>query len=141
MHAGNTKLLRILLLLIIGGYAWLFLNLHISPDAATRGEIPTLCFVKQVSGYPCPSCGTTRSVIALLHGNWLDGFLLNPFGYLVLTGLLLIPLWLLYDFFLKKESLWIWYAKAEHQLQKGKLAIVLIAMVMANWIWNFYKGY
>jgi hypothetical protein len=41
---------------------------------------------------PCPGCGSTRAVIALLHGEWAEVFRTNPFGPVmaVLIGLLAV---------------------------------------------------
>ena len=33
----------------------------------------TVCTLKAVTGYPCPSCGTTRSASALIAGHWKEG--------------------------------------------------------------------
>jgi hypothetical protein len=35
------------------------------------------CVFKQVTGYDCPGCGTTRALHALLHGRVADAFHLN----------------------------------------------------------------
>ena len=40
----------------------------------------TVCTLKAVTGYPCPSCGTTRSASALIAGRWQEGLYANPLG-------------------------------------------------------------
>ena len=40
----------------------------------------TVCTLKAVTGYPCPSCGTTRSASALIAGHWKEGLYTNPLG-------------------------------------------------------------
>lgn len=37
-----------------------------------------VCFVKHFTGLPCPTCGSTRAVIAYSEGEFWDGFLFNP---------------------------------------------------------------
>jgi hypothetical protein len=54
------------------------LALHWLPD------LP-LCFFKASTGLDCPTCGTTRSVYALLHGHFAQAWRYNPTGYLVLV--------------------------------------------------------
>jgi hypothetical protein len=44
----------------------------------TKG--PTVCPFKLVTGLPCPGCGTTRAVAALLDGRFSDSIGFNPLG-------------------------------------------------------------
>jgi len=46
------------------------------------------CPFHQVSGQPCPGCGLTRSVLALMRGNVGDSIGYHPFGPLLLLGLI-----------------------------------------------------
>jgi hypothetical protein len=58
------------------GVAWLFSGL------------PTpLCPFHALTGIPCPSCGMTRGLRCLLHGNLTAAFLFNPLGMTLLCGL------------------------------------------------------
>lgn len=45
------------------------------------------CAFYASTGLPCPGCGLTRSVMALLHGRLQESFLLHPFGWLLLAGM------------------------------------------------------
>ena len=38
----------------------------------------TLCPLRRFLGIPCPTCGTTRAVAALLRGNVREALALNP---------------------------------------------------------------
>ncbi len=44
--------------------------------AGTAG--PSVCLVRLVLRIPCPSCGMSRGVAALLHGNGAEAFSANP---------------------------------------------------------------
>lgn len=56
-------------------------------------ELPELCAVKRLSGYPCPGCGLTRSWVYLAHGDWRTALSMNWLGpVLMLTAALQIPL-------------------------------------------------
>jgi len=44
--------------------------------------LPESCWFKRLTGMECPGCGLTRSVVSLVHGNFLDAWHFNPGGYL-----------------------------------------------------------
>lgn len=50
------------------------------------------CPLRALTGIPCPLCGSTRGVIAAVHGNLGDALVLNPasLGVLVLALLLVV---------------------------------------------------
>ncbi len=76
----------------------------------------------------------------LSHGNFLSAVLINPFGILVGLIMIIAPVWIGYDFIQKKETFYIAYLKIESILRQRKVAIVLIVLVIANWIWNINKN-
>lgn len=43
---------------------------------------PSLCMFRNLTGLPCPFCGTTRSVGNLLLGDFQGALSMNPLGYL-----------------------------------------------------------
>ena len=96
--------------------------------------------VKNVTGYPCPSCGTTRAIQLLLKNNWMASLQMNPFGILVALLMVVLPLWIVLDTITKKETFFNNYQKAEAIIRTKKLAIFLIILVIFNWIWNIKKG-
>jgi hypothetical protein len=50
------------------------------------------CWFKEHYGFPCPTCGMTRSVILTMHGDFHNAFLLNPAGPFLIAGLILIAI-------------------------------------------------
>jgi len=42
--------------------------------------LPSFCTFRNVTGYPCPGCGMTRSWVLLTHGQFLEAVQMNPFG-------------------------------------------------------------
>lgn len=67
------------------------------------------CPLRSLTGIPCPLCGATRSVVALVHGDPVAALVWNPLGVLaaavavvLLVGLVVrrvprmmrVPLWL-----------------------------------------------
>jgi hypothetical protein len=52
------------------------------------------CPLRTITGIPCPMCGMTRGVTALVHGNLAHAFSLNPGSFLVVAlALLLLVQW------------------------------------------------
>lgn len=100
-----------------------------------------LCPIKNITGIACPSCGTTRSVTALLQGHFQEAAFINPLGYFAALIMLALPFWLLYDLFLKKDTFYKGYNAAENFIKGNKIIIIFAATLMiTNWIWNIYKG-
>lgn len=119
------------------GYIWLFLNYQRSVSDSIE---PGVCMFKRLTGIPCPSCGSTRSVLSLLKGDFIGALISNPFGLIILSILILAPLWILYDIVLQKDSLLQVYNRTEIFLRRKWIALPLILLVILNWIWNIYKG-
>ncbi len=136
----NRNRLYILLAAFCGlGFFWVGLNLI---EATNFEEISlTPCVFKNLTSLPCPSCGSTRALLAILKGNFGEGFGLNPIGYIYFIGMLVIPFWLLKDFLAKKDSLYRFYQKVDVLLKKRIIAIPIIVLVVINWLWNFHKFY
>lgn len=78
--------------------------------AAVRPLIPfefvPPCPLRTVTGIPCPLCGMTRGVTALVHGDFARALLMNPASYLMValailllvqwrTRRVVIPVWLI----------------------------------------------
>ncbi|MGK2860160.1 MAG: DUF2752 domain-containing protein [Thermoanaerobaculia bacterium] len=38
----------------------------------------TICLVRNWTGFPCPGCGVTRAIAAMLRGAWAEAFALHP---------------------------------------------------------------
>jgi len=117
------------------GYLWLYYNYNLVTSTKT-----SWCVTKKITGYPCPACGSTRSVISILEGDLYQAALLNPFGFLVLLILVLFPLWVLVDILFKKESFYEFYIKIENRLRNKYVAIFGGIIILLNWIWNINKG-
>lgn len=61
---------------------------------STGHEIPT-CMFKRVTGYPCATCGGTRTAALLAKGDITDAFAMNPLvAFFLLASPLLIVVWL-----------------------------------------------
>jgi hypothetical protein len=65
------------------------LFLEPSGDAITVGRftVPSVCTFRQATGFPCPGCGLTRSVVAAAHGDWSASYTYHRLGPIVLLYL------------------------------------------------------
>jgi hypothetical protein len=122
---------------LLVGLSWVGWNLFSFQQSKPGLEI---CLLKRTTGVACPSCGTTRSILHLLHGDFSSAVLLNPLGLLAFIGLMVIPFWILYDYYYSKRTLWNAYAKCIHFLQNKKFSFVVVLLVLLNWFWNIQKG-
>ena len=88
------------------------------PLAAVRPLLPIWpvppCPLRTVTGVPCPFCGMTRGVTALVHGQLSSAFSYNPGAFLVVAMAIVllvawrwqrvrIPVWAVFVFF---AALW-----------------------------------
>jgi transposase-like protein len=131
----KNKLYAIVFIACFFGLAYLFYKINYSESSHL-----TVCIIKNVTGYACPSCGTTRAVQLFLQRNFAASLQMNPFGIIVAILMVISPIWILFDIITKKETFYFWYKKAEEIIRIKWIAITLIILVIINWIWNIYKG-
>lgn len=48
------------------------------------------CFVKLITGFPCPFCGMTRACLSLIHFKFLDAWNYHPLFWLIIPVLFFI---------------------------------------------------
>ena len=135
MSSNRIKLYVFFLISCIGGYIWIFFNFTVFSD----NEVG-VCIFKHITTIPCPSCGSTRSVMSLFKGNITEALYWNPIGLILTVILIVSPFWVIYDLIARKDSLFRFYKKMELLLKKKKIAIPILLFVLINWIWNIYKN-
>ena len=85
------------------------------------------CVFLDLTGLPCPSCGSTRAMSALAHGEIVRAFALNPLLTAFLTALLL---------YLGTRLLTGWTPVAHLSRRERILAFgLLVTLVLGNWVW------
>jgi hypothetical protein len=134
---NRGKLFTILLLACTAGYIWVVITLNNNRNSATP-KFGT-CIIKTITNIPCPSCGSTRAVLAFLNGDFFASLYWNPIGIILIIIMLISPFWILYDLIMKKSTLLLFYIRTEFFLRKRWVVIPAILLVLANWIWNIYK--
>jgi len=92
------------------------------------------CAFHRMTGHPCPTCGTTRAALALLHGQVLRAIALNPLmallGCAFVAGGLLAPLWAM-----ARLPLPVLPAAAGKPLRAAALLAILL-----NWVYLLLVG-
>lgn len=134
---SSKKLYWILAILSLACYAWIG-----SQIIHTHGheEELTLCIFKNVTGIPCPSCGTTRSLLMLIAGDAEKSLMINPLGLIAALSLLIIPAWMITDAVTHKNTLSKFFLVAEQKIKTQKILYMpLVALVLINWGWNILK--
>lgn len=120
------------------GYLWLCWNYN-NYNAHLAGSGIDMCLFRRLTGLPCPSCGTTRSVLSIYHLHFSEALYYNPIGFILALGLFLLPVWIIADTISSKSSFHKFYLNAEVVLRKKWVAVVFIFLVAGNWAWNIYK--
>lgn len=123
-------------LLAAAGWVWLALNII---DQG-HGAVPGLCLIKETTGFPCPSCGTTRAVLLLTQGEIVASMQKNPNGMIAAITLILLPVMLVFDMVSGKQTVPAVYAMLEAFFQRRRAQLAGAALVLANWWWNIQKG-
>jgi hypothetical protein len=137
MINSKNRLYLILILACIAGYIWIFYNLKTISSVQNTVNV---CIFKKVTNLPCPSCGTTRSIISIAKGDLINSLIINPLGFITSIILVSITVFILIDFLFQKKFLLDFYQKIELTIKKPKYAIPLIILILINWIWNIKKG-
>ncbi len=80
---------------LLAGGAWVVLLFTLlALERWTGMEVPA-CLFKRVTGYPCPTCGSTRAMESLLHAKVGNALALNPLmTVLVLVSPILLAWWI-----------------------------------------------
>lgn len=78
------------------------------------------CPLRTVTGIPCPLCGMTRGVTALVHGDFAHALMMNPGAYLAVA----LAVVLLVQWRLKKVVVPVW---------------VIATLLGVLWSWQLFK--
>lgn len=95
------------------------------------------CTFHAVTGWPCPTCGTTRATLKLLQGDLLSAFALNPLYFLGLVALVIFNVYavVVLTARLPRLRLGTLPPGSGQLLRWGAIALILV-----NWAWLIYWG-
>ncbi|RYZ46616.1 MAG: DUF2752 domain-containing protein, partial [Sphingobacteriales bacterium] len=119
------------------GWLWLYWSFGaaVSPGGS-------LCLFRNLTGLPCPSCGTTRSAASIFKGEFLVAASQNPLGFIVSSGLLVLPVWITADLISGRATLFQTATRWQQKLQTSKWILAAFLLIIAIiWIWNLYKHF
>jgi hypothetical protein len=90
------------------------------------------CPFRDVTGYPCLTCGATRCAIALSHGNLPLAWSWNPLALVALCGVALFDLYAVVVLMTRGPRLRVidW-----RRAEKNAVRIAVIALIVVNWIY------
>ena len=95
----------------------------------------SVCVFKAVSGWPCPTCGTTRALGRLVAGDVAGAFAMNPLAVLVALAVLL---WGLADLVLMARR-----RALEVELGGGLVPFAraaVLGLLAGNWLYLVASG-
>jgi hypothetical protein len=106
---------------LLGGSVWFHLSLPF-----------WRCPFLAVTGYPCLTCGATRCVIALLHGDFPLAWSWNPLALVALCGVALFDLYAAVVLLARTPRLRVidWT-----HAEKNAVRIAVIVLIAVNWIY------
>jgi hypothetical protein len=103
---------------------------------ATPGIQLPLCGFKTITGLPCPTCGVTRTVIALSRGDLSRGLFMNPLAALACGAGLLYLLYAAIVLALRLPRL----RPTITATGARRLRIAVCAVLAINWVWLIATG-
>ena len=119
------------------GYGWIGSNYYF--ENSHEHFLMDVCLFKNVTGVPCPSCGMTRSIVALLGGDVSSSLFLHPLGVVVSLALLLFPVWIAFDVFRSNQSFYNFYSYVEQLYKRKSFVYPSVVFALTLWCWNILK--
>ena len=134
----NRKRLYLLVWIAgMAGISWIAANLLIPRLASADTHF---CLFRMITGIPCPACGSTRSILSLLHGDLAGLLYWNPLGMVLLAAMIIFPLWVLADWVRDKSSFLRFYRRFEKTVSTKWFLFPALTLIILNWTWNIVKG-
>lgn len=96
----------------------------------------TVCIFKNLTGYPCPACGTTRGLKFFFHLMPYEALMMNPLALLVGTAMVVVLVWSVRDLIVQRPSMF----NTAHKKIPWYLIVFIVIFLIFNEIWNINKG-
>jgi hypothetical protein len=90
------------------------------------------CWVRRLTGLPCPTCGATRCAMSLAHGDLAEAWRHNPLIFICYGGTLLIDLYAAAVLLFRLPRLRL--ANLPSQIKRTLGALVIVALTV-NWFY------
>ena len=94
------------------------------------------CWFKQRLGFPCPTCGMTRSVLLSLQGQFTEAARLNPAGLLLVLGLVVFSLALIFLMFYRQRRTTLDAGALHRRIRLGASVYgsLIVFVLFAHWL-------
>ncbi len=89
------------------------------------------CVFKTLTGLSCPTCGSTRCVVFLAHGNIASAFFMNPLIAAVAMAALFFLPYSLFTLVFNMPRIGVTLSENE----KNQLRMLAVLLVLANWLY------
>ena len=116
-------------LLILLAFLFLARVLAVRSEGFSTG--PSLCLFRNVTGLPCPFCGSTRSVGHILQGEFSAALQSNPLGYF---GLAFLVVLFISPSAIKGTSDYL--AKKWWILTQRNQIVITVGLIVLAWVMN-----
>lgn len=110
---------------------WGGIAIFLTASAAALDRMPLHlppCIFRELTGFPCLTCGGTRSLAALGQFHVAASFMFNPLVLLVALVTITFSVMISLGFLLRKKL-----SLAFSDTEKGILRIVVLVLVALNW--------
>lgn len=95
-----------------------------------------VCIFKNLTGYPCPACGTTRGLKFFFHLMPGEAFMMNPIAVLVGIAMVVVLVWSVRDLVVGQPSMF----NVARKKIPWYLIVLIVIFLIFNEIWNINKG-
>jgi hypothetical protein len=118
--------------LLVGGASLCLLGVAL----ATPGIQLPRCAFKIITGLPCPTCGVTRTVIALSRGDLDRALFLNPLAAIACVSALLYLIYAAAVLALRLPR----FRPTVSTTGARRLRVAAVAVLALNWVWLVATG-
>lgn len=125
------KKYRLLLLAIVSGYFFVGVSAYLQTKTSA-----SVCLFKNLTGYPCPGCGSTRGTILLFKGHFMESILLNPVALIINVLAIIAIVMIVRDLWLNKTDFNTLITRKIHPV----ILAIIVILTLLNWMWNISKG-
>ena len=95
-----------------------------------------VCLLREWTGVPCPTCGTTRLIEALLSGDLLGALAWNPLVFLILTAVAVWAVLSAASFAFRLPTWRVAFSPRERTWAR----ILAIAALVGGWAWVLWRN-
>jgi hypothetical protein len=97
------------------------------------------CTFLDLTGYPCPLCGFTRSFWAIAHGQWAVAMVNCPLAFLVYLFVVLMAVWhataLVFNIILFRGPM-----LQPGPVHRRRILLTIICLFTLNWFYRLSMG-